>query len=101
MNLVALEGPVLNRRDGVVVLASTAGAHQVLRPHALAVHPAGDGSVRRHADALHRAVTMTAAERAGRARGLRAVAAAGDPSEWLLRQVEDAARTRTEPVAVR
>ncbi len=92
MNLVALEGPVVNRRDGVVVLATTAGAHQLLRPHAIAVDP---GSVRLHADALHRALTMPAAERTDRARGLRTAAAAGDPADWLLRQVEDGARCRT------
>ena len=92
MNLVALEGPVVNRRDGAVMLATTAGAYQVLRPHAIPVDP---GSVRRHADALHRALTMPAAERTGRARRLHAVAAAGDPAGWLLRQVEDGARCRS------
>ncbi len=94
MNLVALEGPVVNRHDGVVVLSRTAGVHRLLRPHPVDVQP---GSVHRHADALHRALTMTAAERASRARGLRAVAAAGDPSRWLLRQVADAARWKAQP----
>src|SRR5207237_3646589 len=67
MNLVALEGPVVNRRDGVVVLSRTAGAYQVLAPHALGVDPY---SIDGHADALHRALSMPAAERAVRAREL-------------------------------
>ena len=88
MNLVALEGPVVNRRDGVVVLSRTAGAHGVLAPHALGVDPV---SVEEHADALHRALTMPAGERAERARAMRERASAGDPAAWLRAQLDDAA----------
>jgi len=90
MNLVALEGPIVNRRDGAVVLSRTAGAYRLLAPHAVGVDP---GSVDEHADALHQALTMPAAERAERARGLRERAAAGDPATWLRAQLADAART--------
>lgn len=89
MNLVALEGPVLNERDGVVLLSTSAGAYGLLAPHALGVEP---GSVDRHADALHEALSMPAAERAERARRIRERAVAGDPSGWLRAQVADAAR---------
>jgi trehalose 6-phosphate synthase len=84
MNLVALEGPLVNTRDGGLVLSTAAGAHELLRPHAIGVSPGDPG---RHADALHTALTMSRAERARRAAAMRAVAAEGDPSSWLARQV--------------
>jgi trehalose 6-phosphate synthase len=91
MNLVALEGPLVNARDGALVLSTTAGAHELLRPHAIGVPPGDPG---RHADALHAALAMPRAERARRAAALRAVAVAGDPAGWLTRQVA-AARSRS------
>jgi trehalose 6-phosphate synthase len=90
MNLVALEGPLVNTRDGVLVLSSSAGAHELLRPHAIGVPP---GDPERHAGALHTALTMPRAERARRAAALRAVAAEGDPAAWLARQVATADKT--------
>jgi trehalose 6-phosphate synthase len=84
MNLVALEGPLVNTRDGALVLSIAAGAHELLRPHAIGVPPGAPG---RHADALHTALTMPRAERARRATALRGVAAEGDPAAWLTRQV--------------
>jgi trehalose 6-phosphate synthase len=84
MNLVALEGPMVNTRDGALVLSTCAGAHELLRPHAIGVSP---GSPERHADALYTALTMPRAERARRAAALRAVGAEGDPAAWLTRQV--------------
>ena len=84
MNLVALEGPLVNARDGVLVLSTTAGAYELLRPHAIGVSP---DAPQRHADALETALTMPRAERARRAAALRAVAAEGDPAAWLTRQV--------------
>jgi trehalose 6-phosphate synthase len=84
MNLVALEGPLACTRDGALVLSTTAGAHELLRPHAIGVPPGDPG---RHADALHQALTMPRAERARRAAALSARAAEGDPAAWLTRQV--------------
>ena len=84
MNLVALEGPLVTTRDGTLVLSTAAGAYECLRPHAIGVPPGDPG---RHADALHAALTMPRAERARRAAALRAIAAQGDPTTWLARQV--------------
>lgn len=88
MNLVALEGPVVNERAGVLVLSTAAGAYGTLQPYALGVPP---GSVDRHADALEAALSMPDTERAGRAAGLRERVSAGDPSAWLRAQVADGA----------
>ena len=39
LNLVAKEGPVVNRRDGVLCLSPEAGAYDELKSAAIAVHP--------------------------------------------------------------
>jgi trehalose 6-phosphate synthase len=86
MNLVAKEGPLVNCRDGVLVLSETAGAFEQLGEHALAVAPADiEGTVR----ALYQALTMPAEERAARATALRTEIEANDLHAWLARQFED------------
>lgn len=79
-NLVAKEGPALNRRDGVLVLSRGAGAAAVLDEGALLVNPY---DVESQAEALHRGLTMDAAERAERAAALRTAVRLGGPEEWL------------------
>ena len=80
LNLVAKEGPLVNTRDGVLCLSPEAGAYEELSEAALRVHPY---DLEQTADALHRALSMPADERAARARGLRNAAAARTPSLWL------------------
>jgi trehalose 6-phosphate synthase len=82
-NLVAKEGPVLNRRDGVLVLSRYAGAATVLSDGALLVNPY---DVEEQAAALHRALTMGPEERAARAERLRAAALEGAPEAWFAAQ---------------
>ena len=69
LNLVAKEGPLVNGRDGVLVLSENAGAHDELGEWALTVNPF---DISGQADALYEALVMPAAERARRAAGLRA-----------------------------
>ena len=92
LNLVAKEGPLLNQRDGVLVLSTEAGAHdEIGAAGAVAVNPF---DVAATADALHRALSMPAGERASRAGSLRAVVERRSPADWLadqLRCVEDGA----------
>jgi len=52
MNLVAKEGPILNRHDGVLVLSEYAGAYEELGAFALGVNPF---DIEGQAEALHRA----------------------------------------------
>ncbi len=82
-NLVAKEGPVLNQRDGVLVLGRDAGAADVLGEGALLVNAY---DVEAQAEALHRALTMDAGERAERAEHLRAGARLGAPADWFSAQ---------------
>ena len=80
LNLVAKEGPLVNRRNGVVCLSPEAGAFDELGEAALAVHPY---DLVQTADALHAALTMPAAERRHRAQRLRDLAGARTPTDWL------------------
>jgi trehalose 6-phosphate synthase len=80
LNLVAKEGPLVNRRDGVLCLSPETGSYEELRDAVVPVHP---WDVAQSAEALHRALAMTAAERAARAARLRELAAAHTPRTWL------------------
>jgi trehalose 6-phosphate synthase len=86
MNLVAKEGPLVNERDGVSILSENTGAHEELGAFALSVNPF---DIKETADAIHAALTMSAEERARRARGLKAVVTARDPGHWIDEQLED------------
>ncbi len=82
-NLVAKEGPVLNERDGVLVLSRDAGAADVLAEGALMVNAY---DVEAQADALHEALVMAPQERRRRLALLREGAALGDPASWFSQQ---------------
>ena len=90
MNLVAREGPVLNERDGTLILSRNAGAAAELHP-ALLVNPFdADGT----ADAIERALGLSERERLERAQALRELAPGVPPGEWLGRQIKDVTRRR-------
>jgi trehalose 6-phosphate synthase len=86
MNLVAKEGPLLNRADGVLILSRNAGAFAELGEHAVPVDPV---DVSGTAEAMHRALSVEPQERAGRARALRRLAAARTPARWAEEQLAD------------
>jgi trehalose 6-phosphate synthase len=92
LNLVAKEAPLVNTRDGVVVLSENAGVHEELGAWALSVNPF---DVAGQADALHRALTMGEDERASRAAAIREHVRANDVGVWLqglLADVEQVTR---------
>jgi trehalose 6-phosphate synthase len=86
MNLVAKEGPVLNERDGVLVLSETAGAFTELGPHALRVNPL---DIEETARVMGQALDMEPPERAERLRGLKDVVEGHPIERWLGEQLED------------
>ena len=86
MNLVAKEGPLVNERDGVLVLSRTAGAFAELGGDAVPIDDPLD--VEQTAAALERALDMGADERVARAARLRAQVSDGAPDRWLLAQLE-------------
>lgn len=88
MNLVAKEGPILNRHDGVLVLSEYAGAFEELGAFALSVNPF---DIEGQAEALHRALTMSGEERADRAGMLRRVVEENSVEKWVQAQFADIA----------
>ena len=89
MNMVAKEGALLNRRDGVLVLSLQAGAWDELGDAAIGINPF---DLTATADALEVALTMAPDERADRARRLARTVAARTASDWLEDQRRAAAR---------
>ncbi len=90
LNLVAKEGPLINRADGALVLSREAGAWEELALDgrgALGVNPF---DVSATAEALHRALSMNAAERSDRAGALRAAVQARTSADWWADQVRAA-----------
>jgi trehalose 6-phosphate synthase len=86
MNLVAKEGPLVNTRDGVLVLSDMAGAHEQLGEYALSICPTDlEGTVR----ALYAAITMSVEEKRRRAAALRRAIQEEDITFWMERQFRD------------
>src|SRR5437764_5812454 len=93
MNLVAKEAPAVNTRDGVLMLSENIGAHEELGDCTLSVNPFDS---QQQADTIHRALTMSAEERALRARRLREIVRQRDPGVWISEQLEDVRAKRAE-----
>ena len=89
MNLVAMEGPLLNKRDGMVVLSRNAGGFELFGDHVLAVNPF---DVEAQAEALHRGLTMPAEERKEHATRLRRAIVAHPLAKGVGRQLADLER---------
>ena len=79
MNLVAKEAPLVNERDGVVVLSENAGAHAELGEWALTVNPF---DVEGQAEAIGRAFSMDVGERRARLDAIRAHVREHDLNRW-------------------
>ena len=80
MNLVAKEAPLVNERDGVLVLSENTGAHDELGEWALTVNPF---DVAGQAEAIHEALTMAAAERRRRRRRSPPTCASTTSARWI------------------
>ncbi len=92
MNLVAKEGPVVNTKDGVLVLSEAAGAFDQLKIGALPVAPADiEGTAR----ALYQALSMDPQEKAERAHKMAKSIEREDITDWLYRQLSDVAALTT------
>lgn len=91
MNLVAMEGPLLNRRGGVLILSRNAGAYWRMGKHALSVNPF---DIDETAEAIAHALEMPPDERVRRARNLSRLVLANPPQRWVGKQLEDLERAR-------
>jgi len=86
LNLVSKEGPVLNERDGVLALSTTAGSHEELYHGAIPVNPF---DIVDTANALEKALVLSQRERSQRSRALREAIAGHQTSDWLKGQLRD------------
>jgi trehalose 6-phosphate synthase len=86
LNLVAKEAPLVNERDGVLVLSENTGAHEELGEWSVTVNPF---DVVGQADAIHRALELPPDERRVRAEAIRAHVREHDLEAWLAAQLAD------------
>ncbi len=80
LNLVAKEGPLVNRTDGILVISREAGAWEELRSAAIGINPF---DVSGTSDALYRALTMDGPQRARWASELRDLVLGHTAADWL------------------
>jgi trehalose 6-phosphate synthase len=96
LNLVAKEAPLINERDGVLILSENAGAHEELAEWALTVNPF---DIAGQVEALRTALEMPGEERRQRLEGLRAHVREHDLAEWVEAQLADLDRVRAHASA--
>jgi len=89
MNMVAKEGPLLNERDGVLVLSRQAGAWDELSEAAIGINPY---DITATADAMEVALLMAPGERARRSGALKRIVGGRTAADWLDDQLRAAVR---------
>ena len=93
LNLVVKEGPIVNERDGVVLLSREAGAFDDLAGLVTEVHPY---DISQTAQAISDALDMPDDVRADLNADLRDIATSRTPQLWLEEQLSAVAQTDTE-----
>jgi trehalose 6-phosphate synthase len=91
LNLVSKEAPLVNERDGVLILSENAGSHEELGEWALSVNPF---DIEGQADAINAALTMAVDERHRRLEALCASVREHDLAAWIAAQLGDLDRVR-------
>jgi len=84
MNLIAKEGPIVNQRNGSLILSESIGAREQLEPGAFVIPPCDIYST---AESLHQALIMSIEERKERAERLKLLVERDDISTWLCKQL--------------
>jgi trehalose 6-phosphate synthase len=90
LNLVSKEAPLVNTRDGVVLLSENTGAYEELGEWAVRVNPF---DVAGQAEALDRALTMGAGERRERIGAIREHVREHDIGAWIDAQLAELDRS--------
>jgi trehalose 6-phosphate synthase len=86
LNLVSKEAPLVNDREGVLILSENTGSHEELAAFALTVNPF---DVYGQAQAIHEALTMDPGEKRRRLEETRAFVRRHDLAAWLAAQLAD------------
>jgi trehalose 6-phosphate synthase len=85
MNLVAKEGPIVNQKDGVVIISERTGARQQLEEGAIVISPC---DIYATAQAMHRGLVMNREDRQRRGNHLIKIVEENDIKAWLCSQLE-------------
>jgi trehalose 6-phosphate synthase len=96
LNLVSKEAPLVNERDGVLLLSENAGSVEELREWAVIVNPF---DVHGQAEALYRALTLPAEERRRRAEAIKAQVREWDLTAWVAAILDDFDRAASGAIA--
>ena len=92
LNLVAKEAPLVNTRDGVVVLSVNAGVHEELGEWTVSVDPL---DVEGQATALEVALSLSPSDRRSRLEAIREHVRRHDLAAWIEAQLADIDRAST------
>jgi len=91
LNLVSMEGPIANRRHGVLLLSRNAGAYFRLGRYALGINP---HDVEEQAEMIQVALALPEEQKILRAKGLSRLIRANPPSRWVAHQLRDLDKVR-------
>jgi trehalose 6-phosphate synthase len=91
LNLISKEAPLVNGRDGVLILSENAGSHEELGDWAITVNPF---DIYGQAQAINEALTMDPAERRRRIECLQTHVREHDLAAWIAAQLADLDRVR-------
>jgi trehalose 6-phosphate synthase len=86
LNLVAKEAPLVNTRDGVLVLSENAGVHEEIGQWALTINPF---DIYGQAQAIYEAIQLSADERRNRIEAIREHVRANPVEAWIEAQLAD------------
>ena len=89
MNLVAKEGPIVNQRDGVLILSERTGAVEQLGSGSIVISPC---DVYATGQAIHQALVMDPEQRIDYAQRLRWAIENEDVSDWFCKQLDTVER---------
>jgi trehalose 6-phosphate synthase len=93
LNLVAKEAPLVNTREGVLVLSENAGVHEEIGQWALTINPF---DIYGQAQALYQAIMLAEDERRGRIEAIREHVREHPIEEWIEAQLADLDRVATK-----
>jgi trehalose 6-phosphate synthase len=92
LNLVAKEAPLVNDRDGVLVLSENAGVHEEIGEWAVTINPF---DIYGQAQAIYDALMMAPEERRRRVEAIRGHVRSNPVEAWIDAQLADLGRVGT------
>ena len=92
LNLVSKEAPLVNTRDGVLVLSENAGVHDEIGEWALTVNPF---DIHGQAQAIYEALMLAPEERRRRIEAIREHVRAHPVEAWIDAQLDDLEAAQT------